>query len=120
MITLYEQLGEKNLTKLITEFYNRVFTSEKIGPLFQTDQKEIMDKQYKFLSQFLGGPQLYSIEFGHPRMKARHLSHKITSEAKEEWLRCMKLSIETLEIEAELKNELYACFPKVAEHMVNQ
>ena len=120
MKTLYEHIGEENLLKLVHEFYNRVFSSEIIGPLFQNDQKEIMDKQFKFLTQFLGGPLLYTEEHGHPRMKMRHMPHAITNEAKTEWLSCMKDAIETLEIAPELKIALYDSFPHVAQHMVNR
>lgn len=119
MNTLYELLGEQNLKLLVTEFYNRVFSSEKIGPLFQNDKEEIIEKQFLFLSQFLGGPQLYSEKFGHPKMRMRHLSHKITNEAKEEWLKCMKESIDTLQVHPELKKALFDCFPPLAQHMVN-
>ena len=40
MKTLYEHIGEENLLKLVHEFYNRVFSSEIIGPLFQNNQKD--------------------------------------------------------------------------------
>jgi hemoglobin len=50
----------------------------------------------------------------------RHLPHAITNEAKEEWLRCMKQAIDTLELSDELKISLYNCFPPVAQHMVNR
>lgn len=72
-----------------------------------------------FLTQFLGGPNLYSQEFGHPKMRMRHLPHEITQEAKEEWLKCMKMAINDLDISEGLKVELFAVFPKLAEHMVN-
>lgn len=119
MKSFYELLGEQNIRQLVAEFYARVFVNEKIKPLFQNDQKIIEEKQYLFLTQFLGGPQIYSEIHGHPRMRMRHMPHKITNEAKEEWLKCMKAAIETLPIEEHLKHELYNVFPKLAEHMVN-
>lgn len=119
MKSFYELLGEEKIRQLVTEFYRRVFASEKIRPLFQNEQKEIEEKQFLFLSQFLGGPQKYSELHGHPRMRMRHMPHKITQEAKEEWLHCMKGAIETLDLPNELKVELFNVFPKLAEHMVN-
>jgi len=120
MDTLYVRIGNENLQKLIDQFYDLLFSSEKIAPLFKNDKEEIKEKQYLFLSQFLGGPQLYTDKYGHPKMRARHLSHEITEDAKEEWLKCMKLAIETLTITDDLKMALYNCFPAVAQHMVNQ
>jgi len=119
MDTLFIKIGEENLKRLVDEFYELVFSSEIIGPLFKNDKEEIKTKQYMFLTQFLGGPQLYSSVYGHPKMRMRHLPHKITQEAKIEWLRCMKEAISKLEISEELKITLYNCFPPIAEHMVN-
>lgn len=119
MSTIYDQIGSGNLQKLVDAFYDRVFASEKIGPLFKNDKEVIKQKQFMFLSQFLGGPILYSEQFGHPKMRMRHLPHKITSDSKVEWLRCMKEAIGTLDIPDELKITLYNCFPQVTEHMVN-
>ena len=104
----------------VDAFYDRVFVSETIGHLFKTDKSLIRDKQYQFLTQFLGGPQLYTQQYGHPKMRMRHMPHAIDSEAKDEWLRLMKQAIdETLE-DKELGNALYNCFPQVAQHMMNR
>lgn len=119
MNTLYAELGPKILRQLVDAFYDRVFVSEKIGPLFKNDKEEIKQKQYMFLTQFLGGPDLYSQHFGHPRMRMRHLPHAITDEARLEWLKCMKDSIDTLPIDEEMKVRLFNVFPLVAQHMVN-
>ena len=72
-----------------------------------------------FLTQFLGGPPLYAQEFGHPRMRMRHLPYKITADGALAWLSCMKSAIEALNIDQELKVKLFQRFPNVAAHMVN-
>lgn len=120
METIYDRVGADNLHKLIEIFYDLVFASEKIGPLFQNDKEIIKEKQFQFLTQFLGGPPIYTIKHGHPKMRMRHLPHAITNEAKEEWLRCMLQAINKLELSDELKITLYNCFPQVAQHMVNR
>ncbi|MBI3135850.1 MAG: globin [Bacteroidetes bacterium] len=118
--TLYELLGDQRLLQLLNTFYNKAFSSPVIGPLFNHTQKEvILDKQYCFLTQFLGGPPRYNEKYGVPRMRARHLPHAITPEGRDEWLRIMKESIETLDWDPQLKTALYNCFPQVANHMVN-
>ncbi len=118
--TLYELLGDRRLHNLISSFYAKVFESPVIGHLFnQTDAETIKDKQYRFLTQFLGGAPRYIEKYGPPKMRMRHLPHKITTEAKDEWLRLMKASIDELDMETELKTALYNCFPKIAQHMVN-
>ena len=120
MQTLHSKIGPKNLRAIVDRFYDIVFNESKIAHLFKTDKSLIRVKQYKFLTQFLGGPQIYTEQYGHPKMRLRHMPHAIDQEAKTEWLRCMKQAIdETLE-DKELAEALYSCFPKIADHMVNR
>ncbi len=118
--SFYHALGEERLTILLDKFYDKVFSSEKIAHLFtKTPKEEIKRKQHLFLTQFLGGPPRYTNEIGNPKMRQRHLPHRITEEAKEEWLRCMKEAIQELDWDDRSKYALYSCFPKLAGHMVN-
>jgi len=120
MQTFYERIGENRLHSVIKHFYSSVFSSSKISHLFENDREIIEEKQIKFLTQFLGGPDLYSQAYGHPKMRMRHLPHKIDQEAKEEWLRCMREAIDIVFIDdIELGNSFYKIFPPIAEHMVN-
>ena len=118
--TLYELIGENQLKTLVNEFYLRIYSHPTLSPLFQNDIEEVKDKQFRFLTQFLGGPQLYTEKYGHPRMRMRHLPHAIDDNAKTEWLKCMKEAINTLNLEPNLAEALYNCFPAVAQHMVNR
>jgi hemoglobin len=117
--SLYERLGEENLHKLVDKFYDLVFDDPVIKDLFKSDKEEIKRKQFMFLSQFLGGPPLYSEVHGHPRLRARHLPHVITEEKATAWLKCMHAAIGSLDIAEEMKNELFDRFPKTAFFMVN-
>ena len=119
MKTLYTQLGEDNLQQLIDEFYDRVQKDDTINHLFTTGFDMIKKKQFMFLSQFLGGPGLYSAEYGHPRMRLKHIPHKITEQSAVSWLKNMRNAIWSLDIEEPLKIELFNRFPQVAAHMVN-
>jgi hemoglobin len=118
--SFYDILGEERLTELLDRFYDKVFESPIISQLFdKTPKEEIKYKQKLFLTQFLGGPAKYSEVIGPPKMRQRHIPHKITVEAKDEWLRCMKDAIQELDWDDRNKYALYTCFPKLAEHMVN-
>ena len=117
--TLYDRLGEENLKLLVGYFYDLVFEDEQIKHLFKNDKSEIMEKQFMFLTQFLGGPQLYTEKLGHPRMRARHLPHRIMHTDAVAWLKCMSAAIDKLEIPVELKEELFERFPQTAFFMVN-
>lgn len=118
--TIYERLGAENLQILVDRFYDRVFTNDQIKGLFKVDKDLIKRKQYLFLTQFLGGPTLYSNEYGHPRLRARHLPHPITEDDAIAWLKCMHDAIMSLDIDTDLKEELFERFPQTAFFMVNQ
>ena len=119
METLYSKIGPDKLREIVDAFYDIVLTDSKIKHLFDTENTMIRDKQYKFLTQFLGGPQLYTAEYGQPKMRLRHAPHKIDSDGKDEWLRCMRIAIDENLEDKSLGDALYNCFPQVAAHMVN-
>jgi hemoglobin len=118
--TLYERLGAENLGLLVTRFYDLVFENEQISRLFKTDKEVIKEKQRLFLTQFLGGPPLYSERYGHPQLRARHLPFPITGDDAVAWLSCMSSSISSLSIEEALKDELLKRFIPTAMFMVNK
>ena len=118
--TIYERLGDNNLSEMINTFYDNVLQNPIISPLFTTDINEVKRKQKMFLTQFFGGPPLYSNEFEHPRMRMRHMPHEITSDAALEWLECMKSAVHSLAISDSLKVEIFQKFPRLAAHMVNK
>jgi len=120
METIYAKIGPGRLRQLVDKFYDIVFFDSEIAHLFDANKSQIRDKQYRFLTQFLGGPGLYTEKFGHPKMKVRHLPHAIGQKEKDEWLRCMKRAIKEMNFEDNLGESLYNCFPHVAEHMVNR
>jgi hemoglobin len=118
--TLYERLGQQNLQLMVDRFYDLVFAHEQIAPLFKTDKEVIKEKQRLFLTQFLGGPPLYSERYGHPQLRARHLPHPITQDDAEAWLSCMSTAVTSLDIDEQLKDELFKRFVPTAMFMVNQ
>lgn len=118
--TLYDKLGKEGLSSLLDSFYDKVFKNETIGPLFANSERElIQEKQLLFLSQFLGGPQGYTQQFGPPKMRFKHLPHKITPKAKDAWLACMKEAILAQDWDTNMKEIIYNIFPPIAAHMVN-
>lgn len=118
--SLYDELGEENIRTLVNRFYDLVFSDEKIAHLFKTDKTLIKEKQRLFLTQFLGGPALYSEVYGHPKLRARHLPHPIGMEEAEAWLSCMSQAIATLSVNQDIKNELIKRFIPTAMFMVNK
>jgi len=76
--TLYDAIGGAPVLRRIVEaFYPKVQAHPLLGPLFPEDLRPVMEKQFMFLSQFFGGPPLYSEAYGHPMMRARHLPFRL-------------------------------------------
>lgn len=117
--TPYEYIGPENLKKLVDVFYDRVKKDSTLSPLFTGDINITKKKQEMFLTQFLGGPSLYSDEYGHPRLRMRHMPFPITVKHSAAWLNCMKLSLQEIDIPDDLREFLYERLTITAEHMVN-
>lgn len=119
--TIYEAMGgAETVRRLVEEFYPRVQQHELLAPLFPEDIKPVMDKQYMFLTQFFGGPSLYTDAYGHPMMRARHMPFPITPERANAWLGCMREALEQAIEEPELRNVIIERLKGPAYHFVNQ
>ncbi|GIN39159.1 globin domain-containing protein [Heyndrickxia oleronia] len=117
---LYDQIGGEKIEELVNAFYPKVYADPDLSPLFQGDMNEIMRKQRMFLTQFLGGPALYSQEFGPPAMRQRHHPFEITPRRAECWLRCMKEAFEEVGLDSYPVGEFfYNRLKQVAAIMIN-
>lgn len=118
--TIYGEIGEGKIEELVNAFYPKVYADPDLIPIFTGDVGEIMMKQTMFLTQFTGGPTLYSNRYGHPRMRARHLTHEITPKRADAWLRCMKEAFIEVGLNDTLAGDaFYERLTQVAAIMVN-
>jgi hemoglobin len=111
--------GEETLKELVERFYAKVANDPDLAPIFPDDFTLIKEKQFKFLSQFFGGPDLYTRSYGHPRLRARHLPFPITPARAKAWLSCMHKTLDELELDDNIKQEMMMRFIMTAQHMVN-
>lgn len=120
--SLYSEIGgQETIDQLVNAFYPRVYADDDLKPLFQGDMEEIKRKQRMFLSQFLGGPALYSEEFGPPAMRQRHLPFEITPTRAKSWLRCMREAFQEIGLDEHPAGEaFYERLTQVAKIMVNR
>lgn len=116
----YELIGgAATVRKLVEAFYPKVQQNEEIGPLFPEDITPVMEKQYMFLTQFFGGPALYTEEYGHPMMRARHLPFPITESRAKAWLSCMKEAISEIGLSEQLQAHILERLSGPAYHFIN-
>lgn len=118
--TLYEAIGGgETIRRMVDAFYPKVLQHPLLAPLFPADIMPVADKQYMFLSQFFGGPSLYSDAYGHPMMRGRHLPFPITVERAEAWLDCMNRALIEIGMEEGLREVVMNRLSGPAHHFVN-
>ncbi|HTC22087.1 MAG TPA: hypothetical protein VK859_14620 [bacterium] len=90
---IYALMGEENIFKMLSDFY-RELEKSPIRHLFPPDMEAASQKSAKFFVQVLGGPPLYVIDHGPPRMRARHLPFEIDESARQVWLDCFTKTLD--------------------------
>jgi hemoglobin len=122
--THYQRIGgEEKVRALVRRFYqlmDELPEAYGVRKLHAEDLQSAMDKLFKFLSGWMGGPQLYVEQYGHPMLRARHLPFSIGSAERDQWLLCMNQALSEVVEDAALRKELSAAFAKVADHMRNR
>ncbi|MBU8877476.1 globin [Bacillus sp. FJAT-29790] len=119
MHTPFDAIGEEKLHLLVQAFYNRVGQHPDLAPIFPNDLTETARKQKQFLTQYLGGPPLYTSEHGHPMLRARHMPFKITETRAKAWLSCMKEAMDEVNLEEPIREDFFARLFLTAQHMIN-
>ena len=115
----FEELGSEKLSKLMHAFYARVAKHPALKPIFPEDLTETIRKQIQFQTQYLGGPNLYTEEHGHPMMRARHMHFKITPDRAQAWLECMAEAMDEIGLEGKFRDVYFQRLVLTAHHMVN-
>ncbi len=118
-LTPYEVIGEEMLSHLVDSFYGKVQKHPMLSPIFPDDLTETARKQKQFLTQYLGGPQLYTEEHGHPMLRARHLPFPITPARANAWIQCMIEAMNDVGLTGDIKDFLLHRLQLTAHHMVN-
>ncbi len=118
--TMYEIVGGADtVDRLVEAFYPKVYADPDLNPLFPDGVDEIMRKQRLFMTQFLGGPALYSNEFGPPAMRQRHMPIEVTPRRAQAWLRCMRAAMDEIGLEGIPRQLFYDRLEQVAQIMIN-
>jgi hemoglobin len=115
-------LGTGGVRALVDRFYDRMATDPEAAGILalHEDLPRAREKLYLFLVGWTGGPQLYVEQYGHPRLRARHLPFAIGEAERDAWLLCMSRAVEETVPDADLRAALMRAFVPLAHHMINQ
>ena len=118
--TLYEAIGGYEvIEKLAKALYKRVGKHPDLIPIFPEDLTETARRQTLFLTQFLGGPPIFSEERGHPMLRRRHLPFEITPTRRDAWLACMDGAMDEVQIPEPYRTAIFERLTLTAGHMMN-
>jgi len=122
--TPYERLGgETGVRELVDRFYDYMESETEahgVRSLHAKSLRASRDKLYLFLSGWLGGPELYVQQYGHPMLRRRHLPFAIGKPERDQWMHCMRKALNDMPIDDVLQEKLEAAFLSTADHMRNQ
>lgn len=120
----YQRIGgAEPIRALVQRFYqamDELPEAYSIRKMHAENLQGAEDKLFKFLSGWMGGPQLFIEEYGHPMLRRRHFPFTIGTAERDQWLLCMDQALHDVVSDEALRTELQMAFVKVAEHMRNQ
>ena len=124
--TPFEQLGGAERVKALVETFYDVMSEEEpaLAKLHPCDPDGVVartprDRFAMFLVGWLGGPEDYVLQHGHPRLRMRHGRVGVNIAMRDAWLRCMKTAMEKHAITGDVRTFLDARFAEVADFLRN-
>ena len=114
--------GEEKVRALVDRFYDLMDIEPGYAELRAAHGNTLEDARQKlfwFLCGWLGGPQLYTEQFGHPRLRMRHMPFSIGVQERDQWLACMDQAMGETGVDAVLRARLKTSFFQTADWMRN-
>ena len=122
--TPYETIGgAEKLRAIVDRFYDLMELEPRYAALraaHGTTLEHAREKLFMFLSGWLGGPPLYTDQFGHPMLRARHLPFAIGEAERDQWIACMGQALEEMEVPEPFRLGLVGNLYKTADWMRNR
>lgn len=118
--TIFEMLGEAAFERLVAAFYRRVREDSTLRPMYPEEDLSGAERRLRlFLIQYFGGPQTYSHERGHPRLRMRHAPFRIGQIERDAWVRHMVAALDESEIGEPAYRIMREYFEHGATFMIN-
>lgn len=121
-----EASGEDAVRALVEAFYDAMDAEEPaLARLHRLDERGKVHPQMRerfalFLIGWLGGPQHYLQQHGHPRLRMRHAHVPVDEAMRDAWVRSMRRAMDARNVQGEVRTFLDARFAEVADFLRNQ
>jgi hemoglobin len=117
--------GRETVLGLVERFYDIMEQTEPLlAAVHELDgsgkiSRRNRDRFGSFLLGWLGGPDDYVRENGHPRLRMRHAQVPVDRALRDAWLRCMFAALESCDVPAPVSAFLRQRFSEVADFLRN-
>ncbi len=120
--SLYELAGgEPAFRSMVRRFYEGVASDPLLRPLYpEDDLSSATERLTLFLMQYWGGPDTYSAQRGHPRLRMRHQPFAIGTAERDAWLSHMSAAVDSLAFAPQVRQALLDYFEKASLAMINR
>jgi hemoglobin len=122
----YQEIGGREMVLAVVErFYDLMEQTEPaLAALHELDaqgriSRRNRDRFGSFLVGWLGGPDDYVRDNGHPRLRLRHSRVPIDGAMRDAWIRCMWAAMDSCEVPVPTRAFLRQRFAEVAEFLRN-
>jgi len=115
--------GESQVHALVDRFYDLMDLEPEYAALRAAHGTELANAREKlkmFLTGWMGGPQRYTEQFGHPRLRMRHMPFSIGIAERDQWVACMDQAMQETAIDDALRTRLKESFMQTADWMRNR
>jgi len=112
--------GESTFRLLVERFYAGVASDPVLRPVYpEADLSGAADRLAMFLIQYWGGPNTYSQQRGHPRLRMRHQPFAIGQRERDAWLRHMTEAVDSMKLQPSIRKALLDYFETASTAMIN-
>lgn len=112
--------GEETFRLLVERFYEGVAGDPILRPIYpEEDLAGATERLTLFLIQYWGGPNTYSRERGHPRLRMRHQPFVIGRRERDAWLSHMRAAVDSLDLTPNVRKALLDYFETASTAMIN-
>jgi hemoglobin len=119
-VSVYEYLGgDAYFVELVERFYEGVERDAVMRPMYPADLTGSKARLAGFLIQYWGGPQTYSEQRGHPRLRMRHIPFVIGESEAAAWYGHMEAAVDAMHTDAAARPVLLEYFARAAQAMIN-
>ncbi|MDA9464449.1 group II truncated hemoglobin [Bradyrhizobium sp. CCBAU 53415] len=122
--SLFDRIGgSAAIDALVDRFYERMDVlpeAKVIRAMHADDLGPIRDVLKRYLTEWTGGPKLYSPEKGHPRLRQRHIGFAIGDAERDAWMLCMRGALEEAVSDIAARQDLDRAMSGLADWMRNR